>query len=655
MFTKILIANRGEIACRIIKTCKKMGIQTVAIYSTVDENSLHVQRADEAFFIGDSNAKDSYLNGDSIINVAKQCQAEAVHPGYGFLSENYDFAQKCHDAGLVFIGPSLSSLKAMASKKIAKQLLESKNIPLIPGYHGNLQTNEKLHQEVLNIGLPVLIKPANGGGGKGMRAVHHLKDITSALEAARREALASFADDTLIIEKLLLNPRHIEVQIIADNFGNTVHLFERDCSLQRRHQKIIEEAPAAHLSEDLRQQITATACKVAQSIHYTNAGTVEFIVVDKQFYFMEMNTRLQVEHPVTEMITGIDLVSWQILVAANCPLPREQHAISKTGHAIECRIYAEDPENDFLPSIGRVRYLHEPQADGLRIDTGVSVHTDISQYYDPMIAKLIVWGASRTQALARLEHALHRYYIDGVTTNIPFLQTIIAGANFKNAAISTSFLDSNPVRVAPINTLPNTMLAISYLYDTLYKQEADPLFKASFAWQIQGASAWIWQFLVGEQCLKALILPTSSNRFQLTINEQNYSIAILKVPKPGFAIVVDGQKLEGHVVENAAELTVFSTLGTSRLRLYSHERKQSHETDSNTQFKAPMPATITAILKDPGSVVQKNEPLIILEAMKMEHTISAPRDGIIDEIFYSVGAQVLEGTQLLSLVEPTAH
>lgn len=449
MFNRILIANRGEIACRVIRTAKKMGIETIAVYSLADENSRFVQLADQAYCVGDASAKNSYLNIDAIIEAAKASGAEAIHPGYGFLSENPQFARACEQAGIVFIGPSVPAMEAMASKQVAKQLLEKTSVPLTPGYHGREQSDTHLLSEACRIGFPVLLKAASGGGGKGMRAVHQENDFLQALAGARREAMASFADDTMIIEKLVLNPRHVEVQVMADNHGGVVHLFERDCSIQRRHQKIIEEAPAPRLNDALRQRLAAAACEVARSIDYRGAGTVEFLVDgDHDFYFMEMNTRLQVEHPVTEMITGFDLVEWQIKIAANAPLPATQDAIRQHGHAMECRIYAEDPHQGFIPSIGQIHFLKEPHGDNIRIDSGVICGSSITMYYDPMIAKLITWGNTRDEAIQHMQRALGHYAIGGVKTNIPFLQEIVGNDAFIAANLSTDFLQKQAINLA---------------------------------------------------------------------------------------------------------------------------------------------------------------------------------------------------------------
>jgi len=660
MFKKILIANRGEIACRIINTARGLGIETVAVYSSADSHARHVDEADEAYWIGEAPAVDSYLNIAAIIDCALASGSEAIHPGYGFLSENPAFAQACELAGLVFIGPSVAAMEAMASKQLAKQLLEKTEIPLTPGYHGKDQTEARLLKEACQLGFPVLIKAANGGGGKGMRVVLEQANFASQMKGARREALAYFKDDTLIIEKLLQEPRHIEVQVMADNFGQVVHLFERDCSLQRRHQKIIEEAPAASISQPLRQKITQAACSVAKTIDYRGAGTVEFLVdKDEQFYFMEMNTRLQVEHPVTEMVTGLDLVAWQILIAANQPLPCLQEEIHLKGHAIECRIYAEDPSQDFMPSIGQLSLLREPQGEHLRIDSGVREEDRVSQYYDPMIAKLIAFGNTRSEALQRLSQALKRYVIGGVHTNISFLQAICQHPIFKAGDHRVDFLEKETLVMPEPNVRLAVLMAASFDYLKLIGEAADPLLRHGFAWQMHLKGAWMWRYLIGDQEFEVRVLALTSDSFVLQG---------LRLPLPhGRGSDLDGCTLRGEIrdhqlflddgqtkqvayFENSEHLTLH--LNTGPLVVYRQSYESAQQDNSPTQrLTAPMPATIVALLKNQGDAVQKNDPLMVLEAMKMEHTIHAPRSGILAEFFYKTGEQVLEGAELLRLEE----
>ena len=651
MFKRILIANRGEIACRIIKTARSMGIYTIAIYSSADKNSLHVQLADKAYYVGEAAAKDSYLNSDNIIKAAKESGAEAIHPGYGFLSENPKFAQDCAQEGIIFIGPSVEAIEAMGSKQLAKQLLEKTRVPLTPGYHGSDQSEQKLLSEAKKIGFPVLIKAANGGGGKGMRAVYKEEDFSESLAGAKRESMTSFADDTMIIEKLVQNPRHVELQIMADNHGNVVHLFERDCSIQRRHQKIIEEAPAPGLSTALRQRLASAACEVATSINYRGAGTVEFLVDDQeQFYFMEMNTRLQVEHPVTEMITGLDLVSWQLKIAANESLPLSQREIKANGHAIECRIYAEDPFNGFIPSIGSIHYLQEPSGDGIRIDTGVTVSSQITMYYDPMIAKLISWGESRDEALQRLQQALSHYYIGGVKSNIPFLQAICQHSKFRNAELSTDFLAKESICLPGLNKDLALLMAISFDYLNAVNKINDSLCQDAFGWQMHLSSHWVWRFTIEDQVIEAKVIPVSKKQFITSFNDNEWRINA-DLATNQLRIEIEFQTYKALVEHCPEQLTLYTEMGQATVERFQWSQLHAHSASHKGQLTAPMPATVVAILKKIGEEVKAGERLIVLEAMKMEHTIHAPMDGVLLDIFYSVGAQVSEGAELLSLSE----
>ncbi|KTD56378.1 acyl CoA carboxylase subunit alpha [Legionella santicrucis] len=651
MFNKILIANRGEIACRIIKTARSMGIHTVAIYSSVDKESLHVRSADSAYFVGDAPAKDSYLNITNIIHIAKNCGAQAIHPGYGFLSENPEFARACYEANIIFIGPSIEAMEAMASKQLAKQLLEKTKVPLTPGYHGSEQAEEQLLAQAQKIGFPVLIKAANGGGGKGMRTVYHESEFSMALAGAKRESMASFADDTMIIEKLVLHPRHVELQIMADNHGNVVHLFERDCSIQRRHQKIIEEAPAPNLSVSLRQKLAEAACEVARSIKYRGAGTVEFLVDgDEQFYFMEMNTRLQVEHPVTEQITGLDLVAWQLKIAANEPLPLTQDKIQSYGHAIECRIYAEDPHQDFIPSIGQINFLQEPSGDGIRIDTGIQLSSQITMYYDPMIAKLIAWGTNRDEALSRIEQALSHYFIGGVKTNIPFLQAICHHPNFKDVKLSTDFLSKEDIKIAIPDYEIALLMAVSFDYLTMVNSIQDPLLEEAFAWQSLVSSHWIWRYKNKDTSIEALIMAINKNNFKVQFNQKELLIHANFIGNQ-LRIETENQNYQATIENKKQSLTLYSPQGSITIERFNWSTLGTQTTTHKGQLTAPMPATVVAILKNIGEKVKAGERLIVLEAMKMEHTIHAPNDGILMEVFYAVGAQVKEGEELLTLSE----
>lgn len=655
MFKRILIANRGEIACRIIQTAKKMGIETVSVYSEADAQSLHVQQADFACCIGSPPAKDSYLNISTLIETALTMDVEAIHPGYGFLSENLEFAKACLDAGIVFIGPSVAAIQAMASKQLAKQLLSSQGIPLIPGYHGNNQEDDYLLAEAEKIGFPVLLKAACGGGGKGMRAVENAANFLEALQAARREAKASFADDTMIIEKLIQEPRHVEVQIIADQQGHILHLFDRDCSIQRRHQKIIEEAPAPNLDPNLRLAMLDAACKAAQTIQYTSAGTVEFLVDHgSQFYFMEMNTRLQVEHPVTEMITGLDLVALQIQIAAGNPLPFSQKEIVAQGHAIECRIYAEDPEQQFLPSTGMLDYWKPPLGEGLRLDSGVAEQSIITRYYDPMMAKLISWGNCREEALMRLRQALKQFFIGGIKTNLSFLYAICSHPRFIQSQLSTHFLTEAKLTLANQDPVIAVLLAASYDYGMLSKQN-NALQQATFAWQLCGIRQWDKQYKIAQKEYTVRFLAKSVSTLTLIVAEKIWEIGV-DSSKYHITVLIHAaetpkqvQRYSIPLMPDERGLTLFFPFTPLYVQAVAGQNS-APTADTNNQLTAPMPANVVAIFKKPGEAVKKGEPLMVLEAMKMEHTLHAPHDGIIQQFFYTIGASVPEGVALLQLV-----
>ena len=647
MFRQLLIANRGEIACRIIKTAKKMGMKTIAIYSSIDKNARHVRLADEAYYVGESTASESYLNIDAMIKICQLSGAEAVHPGYGFLSENPDFAKACQKNTIIFVGPDSQAMEIMASKQLAKQLLETTNVPLIPGYHGDDQSDSHLRQQAQQIGFPVLLKAAFGGGGKGMRLVEDEAFFQEALDSARREAQAYFSNDKMIIEKLVMNPRHVEIQIMADQHDHIVHLFERDCSIQRRHQKIIEEAPATKLSPHLRAALYDAAIVVAQAIQYQGAGTVEFLVgEDQQFYFMEMNTRLQVEHPVTEMITGIDLVEWQLRIAAHEHLPLSQDKIHQQGHAIECRIYAEDPMHEFLPSIGKIQTLNPPQGAQIRIDTGVEAGDSISRFYDAMFAKLIVWGPSRTEAIQRLEQACMHFSISGIKTNIPFLQSIIQHPDFKNNAINTNFLTQHRMLMNTKNHEHILLFAASF--DYLSHMPTDPLFQDTYAWQMHLHSAWYKKYQIAEQAYTIKIIPQTLNCLDVEINHQITRLNI-QLNQAELFIENGTQTFHARIETQDNRYTIFTASTPTEVICVQETDMSDRETIHANHLCAPMPATIVAILKEKGDDIKKGDGLIVLDAMKMEHTIYAPHTGRITDIFYPVGAQVNEGVLLAAI------
>jgi len=669
MFTKILIANRGEIACRVAATARRLGIRTVAVYSEADAGAKHVAVCDEAVCIGPAAAKDSYLRGEKIIEVAQATGAQAIHPGYGFLSENAAFADAVQAAGLVFIGPPGSSMRAMGSKSAAKQLMEGANVPLVPGYHGDEQDSAFLRQQADRIGYPVLLKASAGGGGKGMRVVERSEDFDSALASCKREAISSFGDDKVLVEKYLIRPRHIEIQVFADTQGNCVYLHERDCSVQRRHQKVLEEAPAPGMPPARRAAMGEAAVNAARAVGYVGAGTVEFIAnQDGSFYFMEMNTRLQVEHPVTEMITGTDLVEWQLRVAAGQPLPKAQHELTIHGHAIEARVYAENPEKGFLPSIGTLRHMDAPRAvefalgtDGVhpaavRVDSGVREGDAISPFYDPMIAKLIVWGANRTQALARLSQALGEFRIVGLATNIAFLKRLVEGEAFAGADLDTGLIERHGATLfpapsaAPLGVL--ALAAVTLSDNAQAANGADP-WSHTNGWRMNGDYRRVLSF---------------ADEYSATQNGGAYRVG-LTYRHGGWDIDLDGGRQRVELVKRAgAELSLrlgntalhgcvrrdgdmFHVFTGGRHYTLAYNDPMAHAGEMEAaggRLTAPMPGKVVAVLVSSGKTVTKGEPLVIMEAMKMEHTIAAPGDGLVEEVLYEVGDQVADGAPLLA-------
>lgn len=633
---RLLIANRGEIACRIIKSARALGITTIAIYSTADQHALHTQLADEAYHIGESPATDSYLAIDKIIKLAKSHEVDAIHPGYGFLAENEHFAAACEHHEITFVGPSAKVIAAMGSKAQAKALLAD-HVAVIPGYHGDDQDPKTLLAQAKKIGFPILLKAALGGGGKGMRIVETEKEFTDALAGAQREALKSFNDERMIIEKYISNPRHIECQIFADHHGQVVHLFERDCSLQRRHQKIIEEAPV--LNAKLRQRLTEAAIAVARTINYTNAGTIEFLLDGEDFYFMEMNTRLQVEHPVTEMITGIDCVSWQLQIAAGKPLPLAQEQIHAKGHAIEARIYAEDSEQGFLPCTGTIEYLKYPSDQQSRFDTGIRQGDSISAFYDPMIAKLIVWDHDRSKCIKRLDKALADCHIAGIKTNIDFVRKLIADTTFVNGHCSTQFLNAPEAYLAQHAQVKLAAeLASLYQAATLpsNNQDSDP----HSPWGTHSA----WQAHLAQ-----------SVRFSYRFKGETIDIDTTKLDIE-YVIqdnTLDATKHESHLAvsfyENEQSITVFG-LDEQYQLMFTHMTDHYH-TENDANLAAPMPGTIVALFVASGDQVEAGDKLLVIEAMKMEHTIKAPYAGTVATLYYQAGDQVEEGKELIELTQ----
>ena len=668
MFNKILIANRGEIACRVIKTARRMGIRTVAVYSEADANARHVRLADEAVLLGPAAARESYLVADKIIEACQRTGAQAVHPGYGFLSENEEFAEALSAAGLVFIGPPASAIRAMGSKSEAKKLMGTAKVPLTPGYHGDDQRPTLLHAEAEKIGYPVLIKAAAGGGGKGMRLVEKSEDFLDALASCKREALSSFGDDHVLIEKYITKPRHVEIQVFADTLGNCVYLFERDCSVQRRHQKVLEEAPAPGMTEARRRQMGEAAVAAAQAVGYVGAGTVEFIANQNgTFYFMEMNTRLQVEHPVTEMISGQDLVEWQFRVAAGEPLPLRQDQLELRGHALEARIYAEDANKGFLPATGTlIRLVPPAESLHVRVDTGVEEGDEITPYYDPMIAKLIVWDESnensRDAALARMRKALADYQIAGVTTNIDFLSRLVACPAFAGADLDTGLIERQKSFLFPEpQPVPRDVLLVATVGELLWEQFAarqaaknsgDPWspWHARDGWRMNLTAARTISFKDGDT-LTDVRVRYGDDQWELTLNGKTTLARGKKLDGDRFAVELDDRRLVASVVSVDEMRTVFLQGST-----YSLLRDDAlHRVDAGDShgggLTAPMPGKVVALLAQPGQKVDKGTPLLILEAMKMEHTITAPAAGTVKTFCYAAGEQVSDGAALVEFAE----
>jgi 3-methylcrotonyl-CoA carboxylase alpha subunit len=673
MFKKILIANRGEIACRVATTARRMGIQTVAVYSDADASAKHVAACDESVHIGGSAPQDSYMRWEKIIAAAQATGAQAIHPGYGFLSENEDFAKACAAAGLVFIGPPASAIQAMGLKAESKQLMERAGVPLVPGYHGADQDPVLLHLKADEIGYPVLIKASAGGGGKGMRAVERSQDFLDALASCKREAINSFGSDAVLIEKYVQRPRHIEIQVFGDTQGNYVYLFERDCSVQRRHQKVLEEAPAPGMTQALRHQMGQAAVAAARAVNYVGAGTVEFIVEQREdgmsFFFMEMNTRLQVEHPVTEAITGQDLVEWQLRVASGEPLPLTQDQLSITGHAIEARICAENPDNNFLPATGMLDVYRKPahvsfqppanapdgsrgrDAQAVRFDDGVREGDVISPYYDSMVAKLIVHGDTREQALAQLDAALAQTHIVGLCTNVQFLRHVLHSDSFAKAQLDTALI---PREAAVLFHQERVGLALAAaadvaqtLLDERATQTADP-FSRTDGWRSHGLSTRRFEFEFAGECVQAQLTYLHDGALSFKVGDAAGLLEFTATPH-GIDLRFAGQRTLVNVYRKGELAQIQTAQGATQIiaiDLLAHAGEVHAE---GGRLTAPMPGKVVSFAVQAGDVVKKGQPLAVMDAMKMEHTIAAPQDGVVTELLYAPGDQVVEGAELLRL------
>ena len=671
MFNKILIANRGEIACRVAATARRMAIKTVAVYSDADANAKHVSVCDEAVYIGGSAPKDSYLRWQNIIAAAQATGAQAVHPGYGFLSENEEFARACFDAGLVFIGPPSSAILAMGLKAESKRLMGLAGVPLVPGYHGADQDPALLQREADAIGYPVLIKASAGGGGKGMRVVANAADFAAALASCRREAVNSFGNDAMLIEKYVQRPRHIEIQVFGDTLGNYVYLFERDCSVQRRHQKVLEEAPAPGMTPEMRQQMGEAAVAAAQAVNYVGAGTVEFIVEQRpdgsmNFFFMEMNTRLQVEHPVTEAITGQDLVEWQLRVAAGEALPLRQDQLKITGHAIEARICAESPDNNFMPATGTLQVYGLPDCvtfernqGGVRVDSGVREGDAISPFYDSMLAKLIVHGDSREQALSRLDTALAQTHIVGLNTNVQFLRHVVQSRSFVQADLDTGLIPREEAVLFKQEKVGLSLAVASVIAHTLLQEAAaqaqlaertgwlDPWARRD-GWRSHGPSTRRFDYAFQGQVQVVQLTTLHDGALQLAVAGEVGGFSFTPLTK-GIDVRFAAQRQIVSIYTNGAVAHVFTAQGATEIVAID---ALAHAGDSQVEggrLTAPMPGKVVSFAVKAGDKVSKGQPLAVMDAMKMEHTIAAPMDGVVAELLYAPGDQVVEGAELLKL------
>jgi 3-methylcrotonyl-CoA carboxylase alpha subunit len=646
---RLLIANRGEIVCRIARTARRLGITTIAVYSDADRNARHVRLADEAYYLGAAPAAESYLDIAKVLALATRVGADAVHPGYGFLSENAGFAQACSEAGLAFIGPPAAAITAMGSKSASKAAMAAVGVPVAPGYHGAEQSIERLRAEAERVGFPLIIKASAGGGGKGMQVVWSAGEVAAAIDSAQRLARTAFADDRLLMERYYPKARHVEVQVFADSKREVVTLFDRDCSVQRRHQKIIEEAPAPGLRAEVRAAMSQAAVTAARAVGYVGAGTVEFLVDEAQgFYFMEMNTRLQVEHPVTELITGVDLVEWQLRIAQGEDLPMRQEAITLHGAAIEARLYAEDPAHGYLPSVGRIAHLRWPSLSAdLRLDSGVDAGDEVSPFYDPLLGKLIAWGESRNEACDRLREALLGLELVGVATNRALLTSVLGDAQFRGAAVATDFLELRREHLAfgePQATPQDYVLAA--IWHATRATDPASLWSDSSGWRLGHAAGSSWRF--GDKTVS--VTATAARTFSARIAEQSFAVRLIERGSDSLQVELSGQAQRLSVLETGPELHLFRREGHVSLRLaQTEDALQSSAHVDEGSLVTPLPGTIVAVHVSTGQAVKRGAPLVTVEAMKMEHTLTAPAAGVVARIHFGLSDRVAAGAILVEL------
>jgi 3-methylcrotonyl-CoA carboxylase alpha subunit len=646
---RLLVANRGEIVCRIARTAQRLGWTTIAVYSDADRGARHVRVADEAYYLGASPAAQSYLNATRVLELAKRVGANALHPGYGFLSENADFAQACVDAGLTFIGPPPAAIRSMGSKSASKAAMAAVGVPVAPGYHGSEQSLERLQAEAVRVGFPLIVKASAGGGGKGMQVVHSAGEIAAAISSAQRLARTAFGDDRLLLERYFAKARHVEVQVFADTHGEIVALFDRDCSVQRRHQKIIEEAPAPGLRPEVREAMAQAAITAARTVGYVGAGTVEFLLDPEQnFYFMEMNTRLQVEHPVTELITGVDLVEWQLRIARGERLPGAARSLTQSGAAIEARLYAEDPAQDYLPSVGRIAHLCWPETRaGLRLDVGVDEGDEVSPFYDPMLGKLIAWGESREQAAALLRRALGELEIAGVTTNRALLASVLGDAEFSRGRVATDFLELRHAHIAFGEPSPD---AEDYLLAALWcvssRTHPAALWSDTTGWRLGAPAATRWRL----KDVTVSLERTGPSAYRGRVADHDHALQLIARAAPAFEVDIDGRVHRLNVVQSGQDLHLFRDGRYVMLRAAGTEDTlQATDQADEGSLLTPLPGTVVAVHVSTGERVERGAPLLTIEAMKMEHTVTAPYAGTIERIPFGLSDRVAAGAILVEI------